>query len=55
MTEATHPDKHLVRAHMARRIAQQRSPEHTPPPALEQIREQLGWHMLPNNFKTRKR
>lgn len=49
MTQTTHPDKNLVRAHLAGRIAQQRTTERKPPPTPEQIREQLGWLMLPNN------
>ena len=43
-TQTTHPDKTAVRAHLERRRA-----EHTPPPAPERIREQLGWRLIPGN------
>jgi hypothetical protein len=51
MAKTTHPDKEAVRAHLARRVAQQRAPEHEPPPSLERIRQELGWHLLRNNRK----
>jgi hypothetical protein len=38
MHHITHPSKEQVRAYM-----QQRTAEHLPPPAPEQIRRQLGW------------
>jgi hypothetical protein len=43
-THTTHPSKEAVRAHMERRRT-----EHTPPPAPERIREQLGWWLIPAN------
>lgn len=41
---ANHPDKEKVRAYMA-------APERkeSPPPSPQQVREQLGWHMIPEN------
>ncbi len=42
MATVTHPTKEQVRAHMQRRAR-----EHTPPPSPEDIRRELGWHMLP--------
>ena len=41
---ANHPDKHLVRAYMA-----DRSTNESPPPSPDQVRETLGWHMIPEN------
>ncbi|WP_168167834.1 hypothetical protein [Duganella sp. HH101] len=43
MTDITHPTKESVRAYMERRTQQSCEP----PPAQEEIRRQLGWHMLP--------
>lgn len=40
----THPTKEQVRAYMA-----QRAGHAEPPPSPQTIREQLGWHLLPNN------
>jgi aminoglycoside/choline kinase family phosphotransferase len=36
-----HQTKHLVRAYLERRAREQK-----PPPSLEEIRRQLGWHGL---------
>jgi hypothetical protein len=41
MTAVTHPTPQQVRDWMARQVA-----EHTPPPTPEQIRQELGWHLL---------
>lgn len=43
-TQTTHPSKEAVRA-----LMQQRRAEHSPPPAPERIREQLGWWLIPAN------
>ncbi|WP_195763730.1 hypothetical protein [Pseudoduganella rivuli] len=43
-THTTHPSKEAVRA-----LMQQRRAEHSPPPAPERIREQLGWWLIPAN------
>ena len=42
--KATHPDKQKLREYMDRRTH-----EAEPPPTPDEIREQLGWRMLPNN------
>jgi len=42
MTDTTHPTKESVRAYMARRT--RAAPE--PPPSPEEIRRQLGWHLI---------
>jgi hypothetical protein len=39
----THPSKEQVRAYMAAR-----GHAHRPPPSLEEIRHQLGWHLDPS-------
>jgi hypothetical protein len=39
----THPSKEQVRAYMAAR-----EQAHRPPPSLEEIRDQLGWHLDPS-------
>lgn len=44
ITHTTHPSKEAVRA-----LMQQRRAEHSPPPAPERIREQLGWWLIPAN------
>lgn len=44
MAATNHPAKQAVHDWMARR---QR--ERTPPPSPEEVRRQLGWHLLPNN------
>lgn len=44
MVEATHPPKEVIREHM-----QQRAKSAEPPPSPERIRQELGWHLLPNN------
>jgi hypothetical protein len=41
---ATHPDKQLVRDVMAKRRA-----ENVPPLSPEEVRRQLGWHLVPEN------
>lgn len=43
MTKTTHPPKHLVREYLERRTHQQVEP----PPSPEEIRRELGWHLLP--------
>lgn len=45
MTDTTHPTKETVRAYMERRIHAPLEP----PPTPEEIRRQLGWHMIPAN------
>jgi hypothetical protein len=45
MTETTKPDKLRVRAYMERRTHAQLDP----PPTPEEIRRQLGWHLIPAN------
>ncbi|WP_174999424.1 hypothetical protein [Rugamonas aquatica] len=49
MTDTTHPTKEAVREYIARRTQQSREP----PPAPEEIRRQLGWHLLPAALKAR--
>lgn len=49
MPTTSKPDKQQVHDYLARRIEQQRTPEHKPPPTPESVRRELGWHMLPNN------
>jgi hypothetical protein len=44
MTQTTHPSKEQVRHHM-----QQRAQQRTPPPSPDEIRRQLGWHLIPSN------
>lgn len=44
MTQTTHPSKQLVRDFMDART---RSTE--PPPTPEEIRRQMGWHLIPAN------
>lgn len=41
---ATHPSKEAVRAYLA-----DRNKAESPPPSPQQVREQLGWHMIPEN------
>lgn len=41
---ANRPPKELVRAYLDRRTH-----EEDPPPILEEIRRQLGWHLIPGN------
>lgn len=43
MTQTTHPSKETVRAYMERRT----HAPHEPPPTPDEIRRELGWHMLP--------
>ncbi len=46
MTHTTKPPKHLVREYLDRRT----HPEQEDPPAsLDEIREQLGWRLVPEN------
>ncbi len=42
MTILTSPSKRQIRDYLARRIS-----DHTPPPALADIRRQLGWELMP--------
>jgi hypothetical protein len=48
MTDVKRPTKDQVRQHMRGRVDQQRSKEHAPPPSPEDIRRELGWHMIPS-------
>lgn len=41
MPQASHPTKEQVRQYM-----QQRQEEHRPPPTPEQIKRELGWHLV---------
>ncbi|MQA39020.1 hypothetical protein GEV02_12720 [Rugamonas sp. FT29W] len=43
MTQTTHPSKEMVRSYLDHRMHQRVEP----PPAMEEIRRQLGWHLLP--------
>jgi hypothetical protein len=43
MTQTTHPPKHLVREYLERRTHYQTEP----PPSPDEIRRELGWHLLP--------
>jgi hypothetical protein len=45
MTDTTHPTKETVRAYMERRTHAPLDP----PPTPEEIRRQLGWHLIPAN------
>lgn len=42
MTTLTSPSKSQIRDYLARRVR-----DHTPPPALADIRRQLGWELTP--------
>jgi len=42
--QANHPPKTLVRSYLRKR-----SREKSPPPTPEQIRRELGWHLVPGN------
>lgn len=42
MSETTKPDKRKVREYLDRR---HHDPE--PPPTMEEIRRELGWHLIP--------
>jgi hypothetical protein len=44
MTQTTHPTKQLVRDYM-----DERTKSGDPPPTPEEIRSELGWHLLPAN------
>lgn len=44
MASYTHPTKEQVRAY-----GEQRRFAHTPPPAPDEIRRQLGWGLVPEN------
>lgn len=44
MTQTTKPTKQQVRKHMERRAH-----EESPPPTPDEIRRELGWHLIPNN------
>lgn len=44
MTQTTHPTKESVREYMERRTW---SPE--PPPTPDEIRQELGWDLIPEN------
>jgi hypothetical protein len=41
MTATTHPTKEAVRKFMRKRQV-----EHKPPPSPEQIKRELGWHLV---------
>jgi hypothetical protein len=41
---ANRPPKELVRAYLAKRTQTE-----SPPPSPQQVREQLGWHLIPEN------
>ena len=43
MTDTTRPSKELVREYLERRTHAPLDP----PPSAEEIRRQLGWHLLP--------
>ena len=49
MTKVTHPDKHKVRDYMERRTHD----EHEPPPSPQEVREILGWRLIPENGSER--
>jgi hypothetical protein len=42
--QTTKPTKEQVREHMERRTM-----EETPPPTPDEIRRELGWHLIPSN------
>lgn len=42
--QANHPPKEKVREHMERRVL-----EESPPPTPDEIRRELGWHLVPSN------
>jgi hypothetical protein len=44
MTQVTQPSKAKVREWL-----DQRTHSHEPPPTSEEIREQLGWNLIPEN------
>jgi len=44
MTNTTHPDKRKVREYM-----ESRALDDDPPPSPQDIREQLGWKIVPEN------
>lgn len=44
MTQTTRPDKRLTREYLERRTH-----EKSPPPPPEDIRRELGWHLIPAN------
>lgn len=44
MTDTTHPTKEAVRAFMASRASTE-----SPPASPEEIRRQLGWHLIQSN------
>lgn len=44
MTQTTKPDKHLTREYL-----ESRAHAEGPPPTPEEIRVQLGWHLIPSN------
>jgi hypothetical protein len=41
MPQPIHPTKQEVREYMERRVE-----AHKPPPAMDEIRRQLGWHLI---------
>jgi hypothetical protein len=45
MTQTTHPSKETVRQYLDHRMHQRMDP----PPTPEEIRQQLGWHLIPEN------
>lgn len=42
---ANHPNKQVVHDYLARRVEQQHTKEHKPPPTPEEVRRQLGWFL----------
>lgn len=50
MVATTHPTKAQLQGYLAQRHSQ-RHKSKQPPPTPEQIKRELGWHMLPNNRK----
>lgn len=41
--QSNKPDKQVVHDYMQRRIEQQHTKEHVPPPSPAEVRRQLGW------------
>ena len=46
MTQTTYPTKQLIRDYM-----DERTKSDDPPPNADEIRRQLGWHLLPSSRK----
>jgi hypothetical protein len=49
MTQTTKPTKESVREYFHRRTEALLTEPLDPPPTPEEIRRQLGWHLLPHN------